>query len=254
MSYMVTVGASSMNSGVTAVDCQKQVRSWRLLRSLMELLIPTCNCTFIEEEQDDTKSQNYCVQKHPSSLMTCTTITGTIFGYRRGKVSFCIQTNATSSNPILLLELAVPTSVLAKEMRGGTLRIVLESDTSGCCSTSTNLFSTPLWTMYYNGRKVGYAVKRRPSNADFEALSLMRSVAVGTGVINGKELHQEDELMYLRANFQRVRGSSNSESFHLIDPEGSIGQELSIFFLRSRFLMSFDTNKPHVILAIRLME
>ncbi|XP_027337741.1 protein MIZU-KUSSEI 1-like [Abrus precatorius] len=231
MSYIATVGGRSMSSGVTTVDCQKQVRSWRLLRSLMELLIPSCNCTFLEEDQDDTKSEKF-LQKYPPSLMTSTTITGTIFGYRRGKVSFCIQANANSSNPILLLELAVPTSVLAKEMRGGTLRIVLESVTTGSCST--NLFSTPLWTMYCNGRKVGYAVKRRPSSGDFEALSLMRCVDVGTGVINGKELHQEDELMYLRANFQRVRGSSNCESFHLIDPEGSIGQELSIFFFRSR--------------------
>lgn len=223
-------------SGVTTVDCQKQVRSWRLLRSLMELLIPTCNCTFVEQEEENTKPEKY----PPSSLTTSSaTITGTIFGYRRGKLSFCIQANSNSTNPILLLELAVPTSVLAKEMRGGTLRIVLESSGgthsgTGSCSSS-NLFSTPLWTMYCNGRKVGYAVKRRPSNSDFQALSLIMPCSVA-GVIDGKELHQEDELLYLRANFQRVRGSSksNCESFHLIDPEGSIGQELSIFFFRSR--------------------
>ncbi|KAJ1398538.1 Protein MIZU-KUSSEI 1-like, plant [Sesbania bispinosa] len=228
MAYIATIGARTMTNGVTTVDCQKQVRSWRLLRSLMELLIPTCNCTFIEENH--TKSEK-CLQNY--NMNNSATITGTILGYRRGKALFCIQANANSTNPILLLELAIPTSVLAKEMRGGTLRIVLESSTTGSCN---NLFSTPLWTMYCNGRKVGYAVKRRPSHGDFEVLNLMRSVDVGTGVINGKELNQEDELMYLRANFQRVRGSSNSncESFHLIDPEGSIGQELSIFFFRSR--------------------
>ncbi|RDY06319.1 Protein MIZU-KUSSEI 1, partial [Mucuna pruriens] len=205
-----------MSSGVTTVDCEKQVRSWRLLRSLMELLIPTCNCTFVEQESEK------CLQKHPQL------ITGTIFGYRRGKVSFCIQPNANSTNPILLLELALPTSVLAKEMRGGTLRIVLESNNNNNNhNLNHNLFSTPLWSMYCNGRKVGYAVKRRPSIGDFEALSLMRSVAVGTGLINTCKQHQEDQLMYLRANFQRVRGSSNSESFHLVDPQGTIGQELS---------------------------
>ncbi|KAK7311110.1 hypothetical protein RJT34_09025 [Clitoria ternatea] len=234
MGYIATVGGSSMSSGVTTVDCQKQVRSWRLLRFLIELLIPTCNCTFLEENQSETKSEKHSLQKYPSLMSSSTTITGTIFGYRRGKVSFCIQGNSNSTNPILLLELAIPTSVLAKEMRGGTLRIVLESSTSTSGSCSKNLFSTPLWTMYCNGRKVGYAVKRRPSNGDFEVLNLMRSVDVGTGVISGKELHQEDELMYLRANFQRVHGSSHSESFHLIDPEGSIDQELSIFFFRSR--------------------
>nr|KYP75761.1 hypothetical protein KK1_019962 [Cajanus cajan] len=239
MAYIATVGVNSMSSGVTTVDCQKQVRSWRLLRSLMELLIPTCNCTFVEEQQEQDQYQKRCLQKHhnPQQLMmssTSTTVTGTIFGYRRGKVSFCIQANANSSNPILLLEFSVPTSVLAKEMRGGALRIVLESGTTGACNNNNNnnnLFSTPLWSMYCNGRKVGYAVKRRPSSGDFEALSLMRCVAVGTGVMNSCK---EDELMYLRANFQRVRGSSNCESFHLIDPEGSIGQELSIFFFRPR--------------------
>ncbi|CAL0327967.1 unnamed protein product [Lupinus luteus] len=210
MAYTTSnIGARNISNGVTTVDCHKQVRSWRLLRSLMELLIPTCNCTFIEEEEkQDTKSQKSC-QNNNKCSPSSTTIT----------------------------ELAVPTSILAKEMRGGTLRIVLESSTNTSCNNL--LFSTPLWTMYCNGRKVGYAVKRRPSNSDFEALGLMSCVEVGTGVINnGKELHEEDELMYLRANFQRVRGSNsksnNCESFHLIDPEGSIGQELSIFLFQSR--------------------
>lgn len=91
--------------------------------------------------------------------------------------------------------------------------------------------------MYCNSRKVGYAVKRRPSKHDLEALRLMGSVAVGAGIIGGsKELDygDDDEIMYLRANFKRFCGSPNSESFHLIDPDESIGQELSIFLYRSR--------------------
>ncbi|CAK8567274.1 unnamed protein product [Lathyrus sativus] len=240
---MAYITKLDVGTTMTSVDCQKQVRSWRLLRSLIQLLIPTCNCTLVEQqEQDYNNTSKNCHKKYPSSshsLIPSTTITGTIFGYRKGKVSFCIQSNPNSTNPILLLELAIPTSVLAQEMRGGTLRIVLESVTSGTCSNSNNnnLFSTPLWTMYCNGRKVGYAVKRKPSRSDFEALSLMRCVSVGTGVINGKEdCKEDDQLMFLRANFERVRGSSktNCESFHLIDPEGRIGQELSIFFFQPR--------------------
>lgn len=91
--------------------------------------------------------------------------------------------------------------------------------------------------MYCNSRKVGYAVKRRPSKHELEALRLMGSVAVGAGIIGGsKELNcgDDNEIMYLRANFERVCGSPNSESFHLIDPDESIGQELSIFLYRSR--------------------
>ncbi|XP_058781562.1 protein MIZU-KUSSEI 1-like [Vicia villosa] len=239
---MAYITKLDVGTTMTSVDCQKQVRSWRLLRSLIQLLIPTCNCTLVEQEQEQNYNNNSINRhkKYPSSshsLIPSTTITGTIFGYRKGKVSFCIQSSPNSTNPILLLELAIPTSVLAKEMRGGTLRIVLESVTSGSCSNSNNLFSTPLWIMYCNGRKVGYAVKRKPSRSDIEALSLMRCVSVGTGVINGKEgCKEDDQLMFLRANFQRVSGSSKNEceSFHLIDPEGSIGQELSIFFFQSR--------------------
>ncbi|XVF15259.1 hypothetical protein REPUB_Repub09cG0135600 [Reevesia pubescens] len=230
------IGATTrITNGVTSVDCQKQVRSWRLLRSLMELLIPSCNCTFIEDQE--IKHENYFQSYYLKPVYTSSSvITGTIFGYRRGKVSFYIQANSKSTDPILLLEFAVPTAVLAREMQGGILRIALEctSSTSGNNGNSDSVLSMPLWTMYCNGRKVGYAVKRRPSKADMDALRLMSSVVVGAGMISGKELDHDDELMYLRANFQRVRRSSESESFHLIDPDGNIGQELSIFLFRSR--------------------
>ncbi|GMI94127.1 hypothetical protein like AT5G65340 [Hibiscus trionum] len=207
--------------GVTTVDCQKQVRSWRLLRSIMALLIPTCNRAIIQNPQ---------TKHHHFYTSSSSVITGTIFGYRRGKVRFCIQANSKSTNPILLLEFTVPTPVLAREMRGGILRITLH-----CTESESDSSVQPAWTMYCNGRKVGYAVKRRPSKADNDALRLMSSVVIGAGVISGKELdNEDDELMYLRANFQRIRGSTDSESFHLIDPQGNVGQELSIYFFRSR--------------------
>ena len=241
MAYPPIGGATNEANGVTTVDCQKQVRSWRLLRSLIELLIPTCNCTIIEQDQDikqENHIQNYYNNNpHPTFTSSTVNIIGTIFGYRRGKVSLCIQTNCNSTNPILLLELAVPTTTLAREMQGGILRIALECATpaySTNAGSNCSLLSMPVWTMYCNGRKVGYAVKRQPCEADLDALRLMGAVVVGAGTINGKELNSEDELMYLRANFERVCGSANSESFHLIDPDGSIGQELSIFFFCSR--------------------
>ncbi|BFG35557.1 hypothetical protein CerSpe_218310 [Prunus speciosa] len=239
------VGATTITTGVTTVDCQKQVRSWRLLRSLIELLIPTCNCTFIEDHDQDqlqakqqkSHANNYYYPHHPQPSFACSNniVTGTIFGYRRGKVSFCIQTNS-KSNPILLLELALPTTVLAKEMQGGFLRIALESTSpgNGASTNSNSLLATPVWTMYCNSRKVGYAIKRRPSEHDLEALRMMGSVVVGAGIISGNYNKEDDEIMYLRANFERVCGSANSESFHLIDPDQSIGQELSIFLYRSR--------------------
>ncbi|KAE8696006.1 Endoplasmic reticulum calcium ATPase isoform 1 [Hibiscus syriacus] len=225
--------ATHITNGVTSVDCQKQVRSWRLLRSLTELLIPTCNRAFVEPEEIKHKSFQTSYPK-PVYNTFSSVITGTIFGYRRGRLSFCIQANSKSTNPILLLEFTVPTLVLAQEMQGGILRIAMDCTGLASCSSSDSVLSMPLWTMYCNGRKVGYAVKRRPSKADVDALRLMSSVVVGAGRMNGKQLDNDDELMYLRANFERVRGSSDTESFHLIDPDDNMGHELSIFFFRSR--------------------
>ncbi|RYR17588.1 hypothetical protein Ahy_B03g062291 [Arachis hypogaea] len=248
----------------TSVDCQKQVRSWSLLRSLMHLIIPTCTTCIIEdkeEEEEETAQKKECIknQKHyyyyyssPSS----TIITATIFGYsnNKGKVSLCIENNSNSRNPILLLELALPASTLAKEMRRGRLRILLESKVS---SSSSSLFSTPLWRMYCNGKKVGYAVKRKPSETDLQALHMMGSVGVGTGVLTikvlmNKEEEEEAKVTYLKGEFRRVRGSRECESFHLIDPEGDVDQELSIFFFRSRSKISYmvpDSNNINQVLV-----
>lgn len=216
---------------VAAVDCQKQVRSWQLFRSLIEFLIPTCNCAFTEDQE----RQPICSSKPmfpPSTSSAANSVTGTIFGYRRGKVNFCIQTNSKSTNPILLLELAVPTAILAREMRGGVLRIALESTAATAENSGRrSVLSSPAWSMYFNGRKVGYGLRRRASTAEVETLRRLGTVAEGAGIMEG----EDDYLMYLRGNFDRVCGASgDSESFHLRDPNGSIGQELSIFFFRSK--------------------
>ncbi|KAK4353923.1 hypothetical protein RND71_026117 [Anisodus tanguticus] len=228
-------------SPITSVDCQKQVRSWRYLRSLMELLIPRCNCIFVEEEHEHKKHISY-FKHNSSSSSSATTITGTIFGSRKGKVNFCIQTNPKSTNPILLLELAISTSSLAREMQKGLVRIVLEStinDNISSSSCSSSLLSMPIWSMHCNGKKVGFAAKRKPTKVDLDVLRKMETIVVGAGIIKGKKEvikrrdGNDDDIMYLRGKFERVSGSNDSESFHLVDPEENMGQELSIFFLRS---------------------
>ncbi|XP_049354352.1 protein MIZU-KUSSEI 1-like [Solanum verrucosum] len=227
-SYPTTAGTTT----ITTVDCHKQVRSWRLLRSLVELLIPTCNCTFIDNYEENYKNipSNFKYNhRHQSSLSSISSVmTGTIFGYRRGKVSFCIQTNPKSTTPIILLELAVSTSTLAREMQGGIVRIALESGNYGG--------NQSILRMYCNGKKVGFAVKRKPTKSDLQVLGQIELVNIGAGIIHGKKnTNCDDDIMYLRGKFERVHGSyDNSESFHLIDPEGSMGQELSIFLLSSR--------------------
>lgn len=107
------------------------------------------------------------------------------------------------------------------------MRIALESGNNGGDKSFLR--------MYCNGKKVGFAVKRKPTKSDLQVLGQMELVNIGAGIIHGKnKINCDDDIMYLRGKFERVHGSyDNSESFHLIDLEGSMGQELSIFFLPS---------------------
>ncbi|PQP94886.1 protein MIZU-KUSSEI 1 [Prunus yedoensis var. nudiflora] len=95
----------------------------------------------------------------------------------------------------------------------------------------------PSWTMYCNGRKCGYAASRTCGESDWHVLTTVRSVSVGAGVIpvvdDGKKgSASEGELLYMRARFERVVGSRDSEAFYMLNPEGNGGPELSIFLLR----------------------
>ncbi|EEF28946.1 protein MIZU-KUSSEI 1 [Ricinus communis] len=166
-------------------------------------------------------------------------VTGTLFGHRRGHVSFAVQDDPRSE-PVLLLELAMSTSTLVKEMSSGLVRIALECDkvqvpTNG--TRSGKLFNEPTWTMYCNGRKCGYAVSRTCTELDWHVLNTVQSVSVGAGVIpmvedGRKNAGSEGELLYMRAKFERVVGSRDSEAFYMMNPEGNGGPELSIFLLR----------------------
>ncbi|KAG9456579.1 hypothetical protein H6P81_001087 [Aristolochia fimbriata] len=217
----------------TAVECGKDVRFRRSFRSLVECMVPCCGFhpSVVDSADSDDGADS---TSHDSS--SSSTVTGTFFGYRKGRVSFCLHddSRAKSSPPLLLLDFAVPTAYLAREMQHGLLRIALECDRSRSArSSSPSLFSVPVWTMYCNGRKVGFAVRRHMTEADAAVFRLMQSVSVGAGVLPGESRSEDGDLMYLRANFERVTGSLDSESFHMINPVGCSGQELSIFFLRS---------------------
>ncbi|KAK2661011.1 hypothetical protein Ddye_007544 [Dipteronia dyeriana] len=214
-------------STATSVDCAREVRFRRSFRSLVECMVPCCGFhpSSHHSLSSDTDSSS-------SSSSTSTTITGTFFGYRKGRVSFCLQDH-TRTSPILLLEFAVPTAYLAREMQYGLLRITLECDPTKHRFSSCSLFDVPVWSMYCNGRKVGFAIRRQMTAGDATVLKLMQSVSVGAGVLPVAPKSEEGDLLYLRASFERVIGSVDSESFHMINPVGSSGQELSIFLLRS---------------------
>ncbi|XVF08175.1 hypothetical protein REPUB_Repub06bG0203300 [Reevesia pubescens] len=187
-----------------------------------------------KDSQDSTTTTeletNISAIARPSRSM----VIGTIFGQRKGHVWFCIQHHRLSTKPSLLLELSIPTNQLVQEMRSGTVRIALECDRSEL--SSCPLHSIPIWTMYCNGRKIGFATKRKASHHIRLMLKTMQSITVGAGVIPAGfgSSGSEDQIMYMRANYEHVVGNSDSESFHLVNPDTCAGQELSVFLMRSR--------------------
>lgn len=130
-------------------------------------------------------------------------------------------------------------------MSSGLVRIALECEktapaaaTPGGSRRRVGLFQEPMWTMYCNGRKCGYALSRACTDSDWHVLSTVQSVSVGAGVIpvvdDGRKISAatEGELLYMRAKFERVVGSRDSEAFYMMNPDGNGGPELSIFLLR----------------------
>ncbi|KVI12149.1 protein MIZU-KUSSEI 1-like [Cynara cardunculus var. scolymus] len=168
-----------------------------------------------------------------------TMVIGTIFGHRRGHVWFAVQHDRLKTRPYLLLELSIPTQSLVQEMRFGLVRLALECHSSPESDLgSIPLRSIPLWTMFSNGRKVGFAVRKKATEPIRLMLKSIQSTTVGAGVIPSfgfdSDADKCGELIYMRASYECIVGGPDSESFHLINPDGCLGQELSIFLMRSR--------------------
>lgn len=74
---------------------------------------------------------------------------------------------------------------------------------------------------------------RRECGADeWRVLGAVEPVSVGAGVLPDDAAAEEGDLMYMRARFERVVGSRDSEAFYMMNPDGSGGPELSIYLLR----------------------
>ncbi|XP_078149233.1 protein MIZU-KUSSEI 1-like [Carex rostrata] len=184
-------------------------------------------------------------------------VTGTIFGRRRGRVHLAFQMGPKSA-PALLVELDMPTSTLVREMSSGLVRIALECHrtpcqekrksallTSSATSSTRKLLEEPTWRAYCNGKKCGYATRRECGPADWRLLRAVEPVSVGAGVLpvekgdcceSGSKTSigadSEGDVMYMRAKFERVAGSKDSEAFYMLNPDGNGGPELSIYLLR----------------------
>lgn len=161
-------------------------------------------------------------------------VVGTLFGYRRGHVHFAFQEDP-KLGPAFLIELATPTSILVKEMASGLVRIALECEKQ--TEKKKKLIEEGTWRTYCNGKKCGYAMRRACGDEEWKILKALEPVSMGAGVLPGSNSGSDDngdvgELMYMRARFERVVGSKDSEAFYMMNPDFSGGPELSIYLLR----------------------
>lgn len=159
-------------------------------------------------------------------------VVGTLFGNRRGHVHFAFQKDPTSQ-PAFLIELATPISGLVREMASGLVRIALECDKEEE-KKSVRLLEEPLWRTYCNGKKCGFATKRECGPKEWNVLKAVEPISMGAGVLPGEgpETGSDGELMYMRAKFERVIGSRDSEAFYMMNPDSNGAPELSIYLLR----------------------
>ncbi|GMQ11160.1 hypothetical protein CsSME_00053912 [Camellia sinensis var. sinensis] len=138
--------------------------------------------------------------------------------------------------PAFLIQLATPISVLVREMASGLVRIALER-------RRRLLLEESRWRTYCNGKKCGFATRRECGPKEWKVLKAVEPISMGAGVLpetnggGGEEFGGDGgsdggEVMYMRAKFERVVGSRDSEAFYMMNPDSNGAPELSIYLLR----------------------
>ncbi|KAG8043632.1 hypothetical protein GUJ93_ZPchr0458g22534 [Zizania palustris] len=174
-------------------------------------------------------------------------MTGTLFGYRQGRIALSLQENPRCL-PTLVVELPLPTHAMLRELSTtACARIVLESekhaadgdveDGGACRRREENgwVLEEPIWTMFCNGKRVGYAVRRDPTDDDIAVLETLWAVSMVGGVLPcmSSHMHRSDgEMAYMRGCFEYVFGSRDSKSLYMMGPHGGDCPELAVFFVR----------------------
>ncbi|KAG0522695.1 hypothetical protein BDA96_07G059700 [Sorghum bicolor] len=189
----------------------------------------------------------------------CRRVTGTLYGHRRGRVVLALQ-ETPRCLPTLVVELALQTHALLRELGNPAgARIVLETERravslsepaadaratrGGGRGRAPPLLDEPSWTMFCNGKKTGYAVRREATDDDLTVMETLRVVSMGAGVLPGTRatslvidaaaVAADDEVPYMRGCFDHFIGSRDSESLYMVAPQGGgTGPELAVFFVR----------------------
>ncbi|KAE8704900.1 hypothetical protein F3Y22_tig00110432pilonHSYRG00014 [Hibiscus syriacus] len=203
-------------------DKSKVVRAFRSVIRAFPIINPRCQCTACPTAGVSTESK----------INSSTRVTGTLFGFHKGKVSLSLQENPKCL-PWLVVELALQTNVLQKELSSGMVRIVLECEKKAD-KDKIMLLDEPLWMMYCNGKKTGYGVRREATGDDLNVMELLKAVSMGAGALPGNTETEgpDGELAYMRAFFERVIGSKDSQTYYMVSPDTRNGPELSIFLVR----------------------
>uniref|UniRef100_A0ACD5XBP0 Uncharacterized protein n=1 Tax=Avena sativa TaxID=4498 RepID=A0ACD5XBP0_AVESA len=136
---------------------------------------------------------------------------------------------AESAVPAPILVLDLPAGLAGTDIAAAG-RIVLECQREWAGSGGA-LLDSPKWLVYCNGRRAGFAARREaPSDGEGWAMEKLWAVTAGAGRLPGGGVE------YLRGRFERIVGSSDAESFHLVEPIGWLGVHgdggLSVFFHR----------------------
>ncbi|KAI3463784.1 hypothetical protein Pfo_020447 [Paulownia fortunei] len=155
-------------------------------------------------------------------------VLGTLFGNKRGHVHFAFQKDP-KLQPALLIQLATPITGLVREMASGLVRIALESEKKGKRG-SVPLLEEPVWRTYCNGIKCGLATRVECGGKEWKILKAVEPISMGAGVL--PESEGEEEVIYMRAKFERVVGSTDSEALYMVNPDNNAAPELSIYLLR----------------------
>lgn len=159
-------------------------------------------------------------------------VVGTLFGYRRGHVHFVFQ-KEPNSTPAFLIELATPITGLVQEMASGLVRIALECNKEANEEKRTRrLLEEPLWRTFCNGKKSGFASRKECGPKEWKILKALEPISMGAGVLPAEKEGEGDEIMYMRAKFERVVGSRDSEAFYMMNPDSNGAPELSLYLLR----------------------
>ncbi|XP_062186551.1 protein MIZU-KUSSEI 1-like [Phragmites australis] len=238
----ITLTAPPSNKRRRRGAARSSLRAVRALFRSLPILAPACRFPGVIPRHGGGGGGG-ASRGHDGHVSGASRTTGTLFGHRRARVTLAVQ-ETPGSVPILLLELAMQTGRFMQEMGAEHLRVALECEKKppggGAGIGRTSLLDEPLWTAYVNGRKIGYAVRREPTEDDLTVMQILRTVSAGAGVLpadvvgggGAPEGQEAFDLAYMRAYFDRVVGSRDSESFYMLNPDGNNGPELSIFFIR----------------------